>query len=211
MNGYITRQPVIIGLRKEADRLILANPAHPFPRAHSVIDALFKSGLWREGWGLRNMDLKAILCAVKQKLHYQVTYFQQKRTQSWDEFSPFLRTLHLFLTFLFWLPSFFFVKFSLHYFLIQSVINLFFLHKTANSRWRKNVLCYTISQEPNQIRDEKLIQAKHWLTWKRKKENIITLHKKYILWHFYPFWGVCINAAYSCWLLFWLDAPPSLP
>ena len=45
------------------------------------------------------MDLKAILCAVKQKLHYQVTYFQQKRTQSWDEFSPFLRTLHLFLTF----------------------------------------------------------------------------------------------------------------
>ena len=45
------------------------------------------------------MDLKAILCAVKQKLHYQVTYFQQKRTQSWDEFSSFLRTLHLFLTF----------------------------------------------------------------------------------------------------------------
>ena len=45
------------------------------------------------------MDLKAILCAVKQKLHYQVTYFQQKRTQSWDEFSHFLRTLHLFLFF----------------------------------------------------------------------------------------------------------------
>ena len=166
----------------------MANPAHPFPRSHSVIDALFKSGLWREGWGLRNMDLKAILCAVKQKLHYQVTYFQQKRTQSWDEFSSFLRILHLFLTFFYILASIlFFVKFSLHYFLIQSVINLFFLHKTANSRWRKNVLCYTISQEPNQIRDEKLIQAKHWLTWKRKKENIITLHKKYILWHFYPF------------------------
>ena len=53
------------------------------------------------------MDLKAILCAVKQKLHYQVTYFQQKRTQSWDEFSPFLRTLHLFPTFLFLLLSFF--------------------------------------------------------------------------------------------------------
>ena len=99
INGYITWQQVVIGLRKEAGRLTLANPAHPFPRAHSVIDALFKSGLWREGWGLRNMDLKAILCAVKQKLHYQVTYFQQKRTQSWDEFSPFLRTLHLFLTF----------------------------------------------------------------------------------------------------------------
>ena len=45
------------------------------------------------------MDLKAILCAVKQKLHYQVTYFQQKRTQSWDEFSLFLKTLHLFLIF----------------------------------------------------------------------------------------------------------------
>ena len=111
------------------------------------------------------MDLKAILCAVKQKLHYQVTYFQQKRTQSWDEFSTYLRTQPLFLTFFYILPSIlFFVKFSLHYFLIQSVINLFFLHKTANSRWRKNVLCYTISQEPNQIRDEKLMQAKHWLT-----------------------------------------------
>ena len=56
------------------------------------------------------MDLKAILCAVKQKLHYQVTYFQQKRTQSWDEFSPFLRTLHLFLT------SFFIILVSILFF-----------------------------------------------------------------------------------------------
>ena len=62
------------------------------------------------------MDLKAILCAVKQKLHYQVTYFQQKRTQSWDEFSPFLRTLHLFLTFFY---------FSFHPFFRQIFIALF--------------------------------------------------------------------------------------